>query len=89
MQDKEQNIYSYIIVVNVLLYSHFLFLSRCNVLINMFEDAHKVQVSDDQCEACQASILNVDFNKVGLMYIIHTQQNSYSMSRLLGTETSW
>nr|XP_015221342.1 PREDICTED: DNA topoisomerase 3-beta-1 [Lepisosteus oculatus] len=37
--------------------------NRCNVVVHFFENAHKVRVSPDSCEACEASLLVVDFNK--------------------------
>uniref|UniRef100_A0A8C7Z3V8 DNA topoisomerase n=1 Tax=Oryzias sinensis TaxID=183150 RepID=A0A8C7Z3V8_9TELE len=37
--------------------------NRCNVLVHFFEHAHKVQVSQDSCEVCDASLVMVDFNK--------------------------
>uniref|UniRef100_A0A8C9RW39 DNA topoisomerase n=1 Tax=Scleropages formosus TaxID=113540 RepID=A0A8C9RW39_SCLFO len=37
--------------------------NRCNVVVNFFEHAHRVQVSADSCEACEASLVVVDFNK--------------------------
>ena len=39
--------------------------SRCNVVINFFENAHKVSVSEDSCEDCGSNLLEVDFSKVG------------------------
>ncbi|XP_064209332.1 DNA topoisomerase 3-beta-1 isoform X1 [Anguilla rostrata] len=37
--------------------------NRCNVVVHFFEHAHKVQVSADSCESCEASLVIVDFNK--------------------------
>ncbi|KAI8513789.1 DNA topoisomerase 3-beta-1, partial [Branchiostoma belcheri] len=38
--------------------------NKCNVVINVFENAHKVSVSaSEDCEECGASIIDVDFNK--------------------------
>ena len=45
------------LIVSVLLY-------RCNVVINFFENAHKVSVTEDRCEECGSNLLQVDFSKV-------------------------
>ena len=37
---------------------------RCNVVINFFENAHKISVSEETCDDCQTSLLDVSFNKV-------------------------
>ncbi|XP_035386147.1 DNA topoisomerase 3-beta-1 isoform X2 [Electrophorus electricus] len=37
--------------------------NRCNVAVHFFEHAHKVQVSQDSCESCDASLVMVDFHK--------------------------
>ncbi|XP_041957877.1 DNA topoisomerase 3-beta-1 isoform X2 [Alosa sapidissima] len=37
--------------------------NKCNVVVHFFEHAHKVQVAADSCEACEASLVVVDFNK--------------------------
>lgn len=38
--------------------------NRCNVVINMFENAHKINLTDNSCEECQSTILKIEFNKV-------------------------
>ncbi|XP_028852836.1 DNA topoisomerase 3-beta-1 isoform X2 [Denticeps clupeoides] len=38
--------------------------NKCNVVVHFFEHAHKVQVSAESCEVCEASLVAVDFNKV-------------------------
>lgn len=40
-------------------------ISRCQVVINFFENAHKVSVSEELCDDCGAHIVDVDFSKVG------------------------
>ena len=40
--------------------------TRCNVVINFFENAHKVSVMEDSCEDCGSNLLQVDFSKVCL-----------------------
>ncbi|XP_061881674.1 DNA topoisomerase 3-beta-1 [Entelurus aequoreus] len=37
--------------------------NRCNVVVNFFENAHRVQVAEDVCNACDASLVMVDFSK--------------------------
>lgn len=37
--------------------------NKCNVVVHFFEHAHKVQVSQDSCDSCEASLVVVDFNK--------------------------
>uniref|UniRef100_A0A672QF11 DNA topoisomerase n=1 Tax=Sinocyclocheilus grahami TaxID=75366 RepID=A0A672QF11_SINGR len=37
--------------------------NKCNVVVHFFEHAHKVQVSQDSCDSCEASLVIVDFNK--------------------------
>ncbi|XP_039627490.1 DNA topoisomerase 3-beta-1 isoform X1 [Polypterus senegalus] len=37
--------------------------NKCNVVVHFFENAHKVRVSSDCCESCEASLVIVDFNK--------------------------
>uniref|UniRef100_A0A8C7F042 DNA topoisomerase n=1 Tax=Oncorhynchus kisutch TaxID=8019 RepID=A0A8C7F042_ONCKI len=37
--------------------------NRCNVMVHFFEHAHRVQVTQESCEACEASLVAVDFNK--------------------------
>lgn len=41
-----------------------LLICRCNVVINFFENAHKVSVSEESCDDCGANLLEVDFSKV-------------------------
>ena len=33
----------------------------------MFEDAHKIIVSEESCEECQSALLDIEFNKVILV----------------------
>ncbi|XP_054629271.1 DNA topoisomerase 3-beta-1 isoform X3 [Dunckerocampus dactyliophorus] len=37
--------------------------NRCNVVVHFFEHAHRVQVAQGSCNACEASLVTVDFNK--------------------------
>ncbi|XP_070402415.1 DNA topoisomerase 3-beta-1 isoform X3 [Nothobranchius furzeri] len=37
--------------------------NKCNVVVHFFEHAHKVQVATESCDACEASLVAVDFNK--------------------------
>uniref|UniRef100_A0A8C5EUX9 DNA topoisomerase n=1 Tax=Gouania willdenowi TaxID=441366 RepID=A0A8C5EUX9_GOUWI len=37
--------------------------NKCNVVVHFFEHAHKVQVSQESCESCDAALMLVDFNK--------------------------
>ena len=37
---------------------------RCNVVINFFENAYKVSVTEDSCDECGSNLLQVDFSKV-------------------------
>ncbi|KAK3593899.1 hypothetical protein CHS0354_011502 [Potamilus streckersoni] len=37
--------------------------NKCNVVINFFENAHKVSLSDDSCDDCGSNMLEVDFSK--------------------------
>lgn len=39
---------------------------RCQVVINFFDNAHRVSVSEDLCDDCGAHIVDVDFSKVRL-----------------------
>nr|XP_048308371.1 DNA topoisomerase 3-beta-1 isoform X4 [Myodes glareolus] len=38
--------------------------NTCNVVAHCFENAHRVRVSADTCNTCEAALLDVDFNKV-------------------------
>ena len=51
-----------------------IFSCRCNVVINFFENAHKVTVSEDNCEDCQSALLDVQFNKVGFPSILRVNR---------------
>ncbi|CAH1786482.1 unnamed protein product [Owenia fusiformis] len=37
--------------------------SKCNVVVNFFDNAHRVAVSEEMCEECGTAILDVTFNK--------------------------
>ncbi|KAM7145146.1 DNA topoisomerase 3-beta-1 isoform 2-T2 [Macrochelys suwanniensis] len=37
--------------------------NKCNVIVHFFENAHKVRVSPETCESCDAALVDVDFNK--------------------------
>ena len=37
---------------------------RCNVVINFFENAHKIVISEECCYECNSQLLKVTFNKV-------------------------
>lgn len=37
--------------------------NTCNVVAHCFENAHRVRVSADTCNTCEAALLDVDFNK--------------------------
>uniref|UniRef100_A0A671PTG0 DNA topoisomerase n=1 Tax=Sinocyclocheilus anshuiensis TaxID=1608454 RepID=A0A671PTG0_9TELE len=37
--------------------------NKCNVVVHFFEQAHEVQVSQDSCDSCEASLVIVEFNK--------------------------
>ncbi|KAA8579166.1 hypothetical protein FQN60_007299 [Etheostoma spectabile] len=37
--------------------------NKCNVVVHFFEHAHRVQVAQESCDACDASLVAVDFNK--------------------------
>ncbi|KYO39494.1 DNA topoisomerase 3-beta-1 [Alligator mississippiensis] len=37
--------------------------NKCNVVVHFFENAHKVRVSPETCEVCDAALVDVDFNK--------------------------
>uniref|UniRef100_A0AAQ4RS33 DNA topoisomerase n=1 Tax=Gasterosteus aculeatus aculeatus TaxID=481459 RepID=A0AAQ4RS33_GASAC len=37
--------------------------NKCNVVVHFFEHAHRVQVAQESCDACEASLVAVDFNK--------------------------
>ncbi|XP_003225161.1 DNA topoisomerase 3-beta-1 [Anolis carolinensis] len=37
--------------------------NKCNVVVHFFENAHKVRVSAETCEGCDAALVDVDFNK--------------------------
>ncbi|TRY93578.1 hypothetical protein DNTS_005181 [Danionella cerebrum] len=37
--------------------------NKCNVVVHFFDQAQKVQVSQDSCDSCDASLVVVDFNK--------------------------
>ncbi|KAG3278757.1 DNA topoisomerase 3-beta-1 isoform X4 [Ictidomys tridecemlineatus] len=37
--------------------------NKCNVVAHCFENAHRVRVSSDTCNTCEAALLDVDFNK--------------------------
>uniref|UniRef100_A0A4W3H8Y5 DNA topoisomerase n=1 Tax=Callorhinchus milii TaxID=7868 RepID=A0A4W3H8Y5_CALMI len=37
--------------------------NKCNVVVHFFENAHRVKVSSETCEICEAAIVDVDFNK--------------------------
>lgn len=42
------------------------------MVINFFENAHKVGVSEDTCEECGSNLLEVDFSKVGSTSLFYT-----------------
>lgn len=44
--------------------------SRCNVVINFFENAYRINVSEEPCDDCQSAILDVSFNKVCATYYV-------------------
>uniref|UniRef100_A0A8C6XNW6 DNA topoisomerase n=1 Tax=Naja naja TaxID=35670 RepID=A0A8C6XNW6_NAJNA len=37
--------------------------NKCNVVVHFFENAHKVRVSAETCDTCDAALVDVDFNK--------------------------
>ncbi|XP_027545379.1 DNA topoisomerase 3-beta-1 isoform X2 [Neopelma chrysocephalum] len=37
--------------------------NKCNVIVHFFENAHKVRVSPETCDLCEAGLVDVDFNK--------------------------
>ncbi|XP_032561503.1 DNA topoisomerase 3-beta-1 isoform X2 [Chiroxiphia lanceolata] len=37
--------------------------NKCNVVVHFFENAHKVRVSPETCDLCEAGLVDVDFNK--------------------------
>ncbi|CAF93528.1 unnamed protein product, partial [Tetraodon nigroviridis] len=37
--------------------------NKCNVVVHFFEHAHRVQVAQESCDTCDASLVAVDFNK--------------------------
>uniref|UniRef100_UPI00398F633D DNA topoisomerase 3-beta-1-like n=1 Tax=Pristiophorus japonicus TaxID=55135 RepID=UPI00398F633D len=37
--------------------------NKCNVVVHFFENAHRVKVSSETCDMCEAAIVDVDFNK--------------------------
>ncbi|KAE8634723.1 hypothetical protein XENTR_v10002414 [Xenopus tropicalis] len=37
--------------------------NKCNVIVHFFENAHRVRVSAETCDACDAAVVHVDFNK--------------------------
>ncbi|XP_067861629.1 DNA topoisomerase 3-beta-1 [Heptranchias perlo] len=37
--------------------------NKCNVVVHFFENAHRVKVSSETCDVCEAAIVDVDFNK--------------------------
>ncbi|XP_062446294.1 DNA topoisomerase 3-beta-1 isoform X2 [Rhea pennata] len=37
--------------------------NKCNVIVHFFENAHKVRVSPETCDSCDAALVDVDFNK--------------------------
>ncbi|NXA65859.1 TOP3B topoisomerase, partial [Mohoua ochrocephala] len=37
--------------------------NKCNVIVHFFENAHKVRVSPETCDLCEAALVDVDFNK--------------------------
>ncbi|XP_028904879.1 DNA topoisomerase 3-beta-1 [Ornithorhynchus anatinus] len=37
--------------------------NRCNVVVHFFENAHRVRVAPEACDACEAALVLVDFNK--------------------------
>ncbi|KAM7090208.1 DNA topoisomerase 3-beta-1 isoform 2-T4 [Ciconia maguari] len=37
--------------------------NKCNVIVHFFENAHKVRVSPETCDLCDAALVDVDFNK--------------------------
>ncbi|KAK2181948.1 hypothetical protein NP493_374g01019 [Ridgeia piscesae] len=38
--------------------------NKCNVVINLLENAHKITIADTSCQDCQSAILDVVFNKM-------------------------
>ena len=40
---------------------------RCNVVMNVFENAYRVAVTEDVCEECSSQLLDVNFNKVNIL----------------------
>jgi len=37
--------------------------NKCNVVVNLVENAHRIRATGSVCEACGATRLHVDFNK--------------------------
>lgn len=56
------NVHVFLVLKNPNL--HLSVFCRCNVVINFFENAHKVSVSEESCDDCGANLLEVDFIKV-------------------------
>ena len=67
-------------MVNVLFY-------RCNVVINFFENAHKVSVTEDRCEECGSNLLQVDFSKVhhGPSFWKYSKNSKYGRTSMART----
>ena len=54
-------------MIDILLYLIDFSLVRCNVVINFFENAHRIVISDETCVECNSAILDVTFNKVSVL----------------------
>lgn len=53
---------------------------RCNVVINCFENAYRVAVTEDVCDDCSSQLLDVNFNKVRRLVCSATQFSKINTS---------
>ena len=53
------------------------------MVINFFDNAHRVSVSEDLCDDCGAHIVDVDFSKVRLYtYLLGSRATFYQTQEL-------
>lgn len=52
------------IIVKLSMVAVFLF-DRCNVVVNILENAHKVAATETTCDDCQSAIVEVQFKVIG------------------------
>lgn len=44
---------------------------RCNVILNLPDTVHKMEISDDHCESCETTLLSINYHKVKTSFKIY------------------